>query len=132
MAGIHDKLHSSPVIFALLAAVTILVGTIVTMFVPMLTDQMHPRLENLKPFTPLQLAGRDIYQREGCNNCHTQTVRPLKTEVMRYGEYSKAGEFAYDHPFLWGSKRTGPDLARVGGKYSNLWHYLHMEDPRQM
>ncbi len=130
MAGIHDKLHRSPIIFAVLAAVTILVGTAVTMFVPMLTDQMHPKLENLKPFTPLQLAGRDIYQREGCVNCHTQTVRPLKTEVLRYGEYSKAGEFAFDRPFLWGSKRTGPDLARVGGKYPDMWHYRHFEDPR--
>jgi cytochrome c oxidase cbb3-type subunit 2 len=100
------------------------------MFVPMLTDQMHPKLENLQPFTPLQLAGRDIYQREGCSNCHTQTVRPLKTEVLRYGEYSKAGEFAYDRPFLWGSKRTGPDLARIGGKYPDIWHTRHFEDPR--
>jgi len=130
MAGIHDKLHRSPIIFAVLAAVTILVGTTVTMFVPMLTDQMHPKLENLEPFTPLQLAGRDIYQREGCVNCHTQTVRPLKTEVLRYGEYSKAGEFTFDRPFLWGSKRTGPDLARVGGKYPDMWHYRHFEDPR--
>jgi cytochrome c oxidase cbb3-type subunit 2 len=96
-----------------------------------MTEQMHPKLENLKPFTPLQLAGRDIYQREGCNNCHTQTVRPLKAEVMRYGEYSKAGEFAYDRPFLWGSKRTGPDLARIGGKYPDAWHYRHFEDPQK-
>lgn len=116
--------------FAVLATAAILIGTIVTMFVPMMTDQMHPKLENLEPFTPLQLAGRDIYQREGCNNCHTQTVRPLKTEVLRYGEYSKAGEFAYDRPFLWGSKRTGPDLARIGGKYPDMWHYRHFEDPR--
>jgi cytochrome c oxidase cbb3-type subunit 2 len=130
MAGIQDKLHRSPIIFAVLAAVTILVGTAVTMFVPMLTDQMHPKLENLKPYTPLQLAGRDIYQREGCVNCHTQTVRPLKTEVLRYGEYSKAGEFTFDRPFLWGSKRTGPDLARIGGKYPDMWHYRHFEDPR--
>jgi len=131
MAGqFHRKLHTSPILFAVLATVAILVGTLVTMFVPMLTPQMHPKLENLKPYTPIQLAGRDIYQREGCNNCHTQTVRPLKTEVMRYGEYSKAGEFAYDHPFLWGSKRTGPDLARIGGKYPDVWHYRHFENPR--
>lgn len=126
----HHKLHTSPVLFAILATVAILVGTLVTMFLPMLTPQMHPKLENLKPFTPVQLAGRDIYQREGCNNCHTQTVRPLKTEVMRYGEYSKAGEFAYDRPFLWGSKRTGPDLARIGGKYPDVWHYGHFENPQ--
>ena len=118
--------------FATLAVVAILVGTIVTMFVPMLTSQMHPKLENLKPYTALQLAGRDVYQREGCHYCHTQTVRPLKTEVMRYGEYSKAGEFAYDHPFLWGSKRTGPDLARIGGKYPDAWHYLHFENPQAL
>ncbi len=130
MAGLHEKLHKKPITFALLAAATVLVGTIITMFVPMLTPQMHPKLEGLKPYTALQLAGRDVYQSEGCHYCHTQTVRPLKTEVMRYGEYSKAGEFAYDHPFLWGSKRTGPDLARIGGKYPDAWHYGHFEDPR--
>ncbi|MFN3740246.1 MAG: cytochrome-c oxidase, cbb3-type subunit II [Thermodesulfovibrionales bacterium] len=130
MAGLHDTLHKRPVIFALLATVAVLVGTIVTMLYPMLRPEMHPKLENLKPYTALQLAGRDIYQREGCFYCHTQTVRPLKTEVLRYGEYSKAGEFAYDHPFLWGSKRTGPDLARIGGKYPDAWHYRHMENPR--
>lgn len=124
-------IYSKPVLFIIIATVVILAGTIATVFIPMVTPQMHPRLENLKPFTPLQLAGRDIYQREGCNNCHTQTVRPLKTEVMRYGEYSKAGEFYYDRPFLWGSKRTGPDLARIGGKYPDAWHYRHFEDPRR-
>ncbi|NOY53248.1 MAG: c-type cytochrome [Deltaproteobacteria bacterium] len=126
------KLYRSPVIFALLATIVILIGTTVTMFVPMFMDEMHPVLDGVKPYTPLQLAGRDIYQREGCVNCHTQTVRPLKTEVMRYGEYSKAGEFAYDRPFLWGSKRTGPDLARVGGKYPDAWHYRHFKNPRFM
>ncbi|HMK44861.1 MAG TPA: cbb3-type cytochrome c oxidase subunit II [Dissulfurispiraceae bacterium] len=126
----HHKLHTSPLLFAILATVAILVGTIATMFYPMLTPEMHPKLENLKPYTALQLAGRDVYQREGCNNCHTQTVRPLKTEVMRYGEYSKAGEFAYDHPFLWGSKRTGPDLARIGGKYPDAWHSKHFDNPQ--
>jgi cytochrome c oxidase cbb3-type subunit 2 len=80
----------------------------------------------------LQLEGRDLYIREGCNNCHTQTVRPLVSEVLRYGEYSKSGEFVYDRPFLWGSKRTGPDLARLGGKYPDEWHYKHMESPRSM
>lgn len=130
MAGLHDKLHKNPIIFAILATVTVLIGTIVTMLYPMIRPEMHPKLENLRPYTALQLAGRDIYQREGCFYCHTQTVRPLKTEVMRYGEYSKAGEFAYDRPFLWGSKRTGPDLARIGGKYPDAWHYRHMENPR--
>jgi len=127
MAG---ELYKKPIMFAVVATVVILIGTIVTMFYPMFTEGMHPRLENLKPYTALQLAGKDIYMREGCNNCHTQTVRPLKTEVMRYGEYSKAGEFAYDRPFLWGSKRTGPDLARIGGKYPDAWHYKHFENPQ--
>jgi len=128
MAG---EIYKKPIMFSIVAVVVILVGTVVTMFAPMMTEQMHPKLEGLKPLTALQLAGRDIYQREGCNNCHTQTVRPLKTEVLRYGEYSKAGEFAYDRPFLWGSKRTGPDLARIGGKYPDAWHYRHFDDPRK-
>ncbi len=128
MAG---ELYRKPVLFAIVAVVVILIGTFATMFIPMMTSEMHPKLENLKPYTPLELAGKDIYQREGCNNCHTQTVRPLRTEVMRYGEYSKAGEFAYDYPFLWGSKRTGPDLARIGKKYPDAWHERHMEDPRK-
>lgn len=128
MAG---EIYRKPIMFAIVSAVVILIGTAVTMFIPMMTSQMHPKLENLNPFNALQLAGRDIYQREGCNNCHTQTVRPLKTEVMRYGEYSKAGEFAFDYPFLWGSKRTGPDLARIGKKYPDAWHYRHFEDPRK-
>jgi cytochrome c oxidase cbb3-type subunit 2 len=122
------EIYRKPIMFAIVATVVILIGTIVTMFYPMLTPEMHPKLENLKPYTALQLAGKDIYQREGCNNCHTQTVRPLKTEVMRYGEYSKAGEFTYDRPFLWGSKRTGPDLARIGGKYPDAWHYQHFDN----
>jgi cytochrome c oxidase cbb3-type subunit 2 len=126
------ELYKKPILFSIAATVAILVGTVVTMFYPMATDAMQPKLANLKPYTALQLAGKDIYQREGCNNCHTQTVRPLKTEVMRYGEYSKAGEFAYDRPFLWGSKRTGPDLARIGGKYPDSWHEMHFDNPQAM
>jgi cytochrome c oxidase cbb3-type subunit 2 len=128
MAG---EIYKRPIIFAIAALIAVSVGTVVTTIYPMFTPQMHPKLENLKPYTPLQLVGRDVYMSEGCHYCHTQTVRPLKTEVMRYGEYSKAGEFAYDHPFLWGSKRTGPDLARIGGKYPDAWHYAHFEDPKQ-
>src|SRR5574340_1165361 len=124
------ELYKKPIMFAVVALVVILIGTAVTLFYPMITPEMHPKTDNLKPYTALQLAGRDIYQREGCVNCHTQTVRPLRTEVMRYGEYSKAGEFAYDRPFLWGSKRTGPDLARIGGKYPDEWHYRHFENPK--
>lgn len=86
----------------------------------------------LKPLSALELEGRDVYVREGCHVCHTQMVRPLRTETLRYGHYSVAGEFVYDHPFLWGSKRTGPDLARVGGRYSNEWHYAHLGDPRSV
>lgn len=129
MAG---TIYKKPILFAVVVTVVVLAGTIVMMALPMLTPQMHPKLENLRPYTPLQLAGRDVYQENGCFYCHTQTVRPLKAEVMRYGEYSKAGEFAYDQPFLWGSKRTGPDLARIGGKYSDKWHYKHFNDPRKL
>ena len=107
---------------------------------PMLRADMHPQVEGLAPLDPLELAGRDVYQREGCVNCHTQTVRPLQSEVVRYkgnraaepsGQYSLAGEFAYDHPFLWGSKRTGPDLAFEGWmKPSRAWQYAHLENPQ--
>jgi len=91
-----------------------------------------PTIPSVKPYTPLELQGRDIYVREGCYTCHSQMIRPFRDEVARYGEYSKAGEFVYDHPFQWGSKRTGPDLAREGGKYPDSWHYNHMYDPRSM
>ena len=87
-------------------------------------------MQGLKPYTPLQLAGRDIYLREGCYGCHSQMIRPFRAETLRYGHYSMAGEFVYDHPFQWGSKRTGPDLHRVGGKYSDEWHRAHLTDPR--
>jgi cytochrome c oxidase cbb3-type subunit II len=127
MAGTLDR---KPILFTLAVVVTVLIGSIVTMAYPMLRPDMHPRLETLKPYTPLQLAGRDIYQRESCLQCHTQTVRPLRSEVLRYGDYSKAGEFANDHPFLWGSKRTGPDLAREGGKRPDAWHVAHYENPQ--
>jgi cytochrome c oxidase cbb3-type subunit I/II len=91
-----------------------------------------PTISSVKPYTPLELQGRDIYIREGCYNCHSQMIRPFRSEVARYGEYSKAGEFVYDHPFQWGSKRTGPDLAREGGKYPNSWHFNHMYEPSSM
>jgi cytochrome c oxidase cbb3-type subunit I/II len=89
-----------------------------------------PTIAAVKPYTPLELQGRDIYIREGCNNCHSQMIRPFRSEVERYGDYSKSGEYVYDHPFLWGSKRTGPDLHREGGKYNDNWHFNHMWDPR--
>ena len=129
MAG---KIYSKPIVFTLAVTATVLAGSIVMMAYPMMRPEMHPKLENLRPFTPLQLAGRDIYQREGCVGCHTQTIRPLPSEVARYGDYSKAGEFAYDHPFLWGSKRTGPDLAREGGLRPDGWHYQHYANPQAL
>jgi cytochrome c oxidase cbb3-type subunit 2 len=125
-----NSIYDKALAFSIAAAITVLIGTIATVFVPMFTKGMHPKTEGLKPFTALELAGRDVYQAEGCVNCHTQTVRPLKADVMRYGPYSKAGEFAYDRPFLWGSKRTGPDLARIGGKYPDEWHIQHFESPQ--
>ncbi len=126
-------LERKPVIFLLLATVVILIGTIVTMIAPFKwINDPKLKIAEVKPYTPLQLEGRDIYIREGCNNCHTQTVRPLLADVDRYGDYSKAGEFVYDQPFLWGSRRTGPDLARIGGKYPDSWHYKHMADPQSM
>lgn len=129
---IHRWLEKRPVKFALLSAVVILIGGLVEMVPTFLIKSNIPTIASVKPYTPLELQGRDIYIREGCVSCHSQLVRPFRSETERYGEYSKAGEYVYDHPFLWGSKRTGPDLAREGEKYSNLWHYLHMQDPRQM
>ena len=122
-----------PVVFLLLATATILVGTVVTMIVPFRwINDPKVAIATVKPYTPLQLEGRDLYLREGCNNCHTQTVRSLLVDTERYGEYSKSGEFVYDQPFLWGSRRNGPDLARIGGKYPDLWHVKHMKDPQSM
>ena len=122
-----------PVLLLVMATAAILVGTIITMVLPFAwVNTEADRIEGVKPYTALQQEGRDIYIREGCNNCHSQTVRPLVSDVLRYGEYSKSGEFVYDRPFLWGSKRTGPDLARLGGKYPDEWHYKHMESPRSM
>ncbi len=129
-AGWHHRvLEHKPILFTVLSLVAILIGGIIEMVPTFLIKSNIPTISSVKPYTPLELHGRDIYIREGCVNCHTQMVRPFRSETERYGEYSKAGEFVYDHPFLWGSKRTGPDLARVGGKYSNSWHYNHMLAP---
>ncbi len=128
----HKWLESKPGRFAIYATVAILIGGMVEMIPTFLIESNIPTISSVKPYTPLELQGRDLYIREGCNNCHSQMIRPFRSETERYGEYSKAGEFVYDHPFLWGSKRTGPDLAREGKKYPNLWHYFHMEDPRVM
>jgi len=125
----HSVLERKPVLFTVISLVAILIGGIIEMVPTFLIKSNVPTIEAVQPYTPLELAGRDIYIREGCNACHSQMVRPFRWETSRYGEYSKAGEFVYDHPFLWGSKRTGPDLHRVGRKYPDSWHYNHMYDP---
>jgi len=126
------SVYEKPILFAVLSVAVISVGTLVTTFIPLFLPGTQPISRQIRPYSAVETEGRDIYLREGCNNCHTQTVRPLRTEVARYGEYSKPEEFAYDRPFLWGSRRTGPDLARIGGKYPDSWHYQHMADPRGM
>jgi cytochrome c oxidase cbb3-type subunit I/II len=128
----HRWLEKRPIQFAVLATVVVLIGGIVELVPTFLIKSNIPTIASVKPYTPLELQGRDIYVREGCYTCHSQMVRPFRSETERYGEYSKAGEFVYDHPFQWGSKRTGPDLHRIGKKYNNLWHYMHMEDPRSV
>jgi cytochrome c oxidase cbb3-type subunit I/II len=128
----HRWLEKRPAKFALAAAIVVLIGGMVELIPLFLVESNIPTISSVKPYTPLEVQGRDLYIREGCNNCHSQMVRPFRSETERYGEYSKAGEFVYDHPFLWGSKRTGPDLHREGKKYPNVWHYLHMENPRQI
>ncbi|MFD0863825.1 cytochrome-c oxidase, cbb3-type subunit I [Sungkyunkwania multivorans] len=128
--GFHTWLERKPVQLTLLATVAILIGGIIQIIPTLLVKSNIPTITSVKPYTPLELEGRDLYIREGCVSCHSQMVRPFRSEVERYGEYAKAGEFVYDHPFLWGSKRTGPDLLRVGGKYSDNWHLNHMYDPQ--
>ncbi len=128
----HRSLESKPVLFTVLSLVAILIGGIFEFVPAFMIKSNVPTIANVQPYTPLELHGRDIYIREGCTTCHSQMIRPFRSETERYGEYSKAGEFVYDHPFLWGSKRTGPDLQRVGGKYLDSWHYQHMLDPSSL
>ncbi|QEM10732.1 cytochrome-c oxidase, cbb3-type subunit I [Mucilaginibacter rubeus] len=128
----HRTLERKPIQLMIAALIVILIGTFVELMPTLTISSNIPTIAAVKPYTPLELQGRDLYIREGCSNCHSQTVRPFRSETERYGEYSKAGEFVYDHPFLWGSKRTGPDLAREGGKYGSAWHYNHLMDPRLM
>ena len=125
----HRWIERKPIQMLVLSLIVILIGGLVEMIPTFLVKSNIPTINSVKPYTALELEGRDLYIREGCNNCHSQMVRPFRSETVRYGEYSKAGEFVYDHPFLWGSKRTGPDLHRIGGKYPNSWHYNHMLDP---
>ena len=126
----HRYLEAKPLFFTVLALVAILIGGLVEIIPLFLIKQNVPTISSVKPYSALEVLGRDLYIREGCLACHSQMIRPFRSETERYGEYSKAGEFVYDHPFLWGSKRIGPDLHRIGGKYPDAWHYTHMDDPR--
>jgi len=131
-ADSHRKLEGLPMVFSVLALLAILVGSAIEIVPSILSTNYVTKIPTVKPYTPLELLGRDVYVREGCYLCHSQQVRPMAHEALRYGKTSEAGEFIYDHPFQWGSKRTGPDLARVGGKYPNMWHYRHMINPRDV
>lgn len=132
----HKVIERKPVQFMILSLIVVAIGGIVEIIPTMIVESNVPKIASVKPYTPLELEGRDIYVREGCYNCHSQLVRPLRFETARYGEYSKSGEFVYDHPFQWGSKRTGPDLAREGGntkiRKSNFWHYQHLMAPKDV
>jgi cytochrome c oxidase cbb3-type subunit I/II len=131
-ADTHRKLEGWPMVFAVLSLLAILVGSAVEIIPSLLADKYVVKNSAVRPYSPLELIGRDIYIKEGCYLCHSQTVRPMTHEVVRYGKASDASEFVYDHPFQWGSKRTGPDLARLGGKYPDMWHYRHFYDPREV
>jgi cytochrome c oxidase cbb3-type subunit I/II len=128
----HRWIERKPIQMLVVSLVVVAIGGIIEFVPAFLVKSNIPTIQSVKPYTPLELHGRDIYIREGCYTCHSQMVRPFRDEVARYGEYSKAGEFVYDHPFQWGSKRTGPDLARLGGKYPDSWHFNHMYEPNSM
>ena len=128
----HERIETSNFLMIVLILLVVAVGGIVEIVPLYFQRSTTEPVPGLKPYTALQLAGRDIYIREGCYNCHSQMIRPFRAETMRYGHYSMAGEFVYDHPFQWGSKRTGPDLQRVGGRYSDEWHRIHLLNPRDL
>src|SRR5215813_575401 len=128
----HDLIERKTGLLILLVVLVVSVGGLVEIVPLFFQRSTTEPIAGLKPYTALQLAGRDIYQREGCYNCHSQMIRPFRAETLRYGHYSVAGEFVYDHPFQWGSKRTGPDLHRVGGRYSDEWHRIHLTNPRDL
>jgi cytochrome c oxidase cbb3-type subunit 2 len=128
----HDMIERNQALLIVLVILVVAVGGLVEIVPLWFQRSVTEPVEGLKPYTATQLIGRDIYIREGCYNCHSQMIRPFRAEVERYGHYSVAGEFVYDHPFQWGSKRTGPDLARVGGRYSDDWHRLHLNNPRDL
>jgi cytochrome c oxidase cbb3-type subunit 2 len=128
----HDLIERNQALLIILVILVVAVGGLVEIVPLSFQKSVTEPVAGLKPYTPLQLTGRDIYVREGCYGCHSQMIRPFRAEVERYGPYSVAGEFVYDHPFQWGSKRTGPDLHRVGGRYSDDWHRLHLMNPRDL
>jgi cytochrome c oxidase cbb3-type subunit 2 len=128
----HDLIERNQALLIVLVILTVAVGGLVEIVPLSFMKSVTEPVAGLKPYTALQVAGRDIYVREGCYNCHSQMIRPFRAEVERYGHYSTAGEFVYDHPFQWGSKRTGPDLHRVGGRYSDEWHRIHLMNPREV
>jgi len=128
----HEKIETSNFLMIVLILIVLLFGGMVEIVPLFFQKSTTQPIEGLKPYTALQVAGRDVYVREGCYNCHSQMIRPFRAETLRYGPYSVAGEFVYDHPFQWGSKRTGPDLARVGGRYSDEWHRIHLNNPRDV
>jgi len=128
----HERIETSNFLMIVLILIVLLFGGLVEIVPLFFQKSTTQPVEGLKPYTALQVAGRDVYIREGCYNCHSQMIRPFRAETLRYGSYSLAGEFVYDHPFQWGSKRTGPDLARVGGRYSDEWHRIHLVNPRDL
>ncbi|MBF4987558.1 MULTISPECIES: cytochrome-c oxidase, cbb3-type subunit II [unclassified Methylophilus] len=130
--NLHEKIETNNFLLIVLTFITISFGGLVEIVPLFFQKSLTEPIRGLQPYTALQLAGRDIYLREGCYNCHSQMIRPFHAETLRYGHYSVAGEYVYDHPFQWGSKRTGPDLHRVGGKYSDDWHRVHLNQPRDV
>ncbi|MDE2401874.1 MAG: cytochrome-c oxidase, cbb3-type subunit II [Burkholderiales bacterium] len=128
----HERIETSNFLLITLTLIVLTFGALVEIVPLFFQRSTTQAVDGLKPYTALQLAGRDIYLREGCYGCHSQMIRPFRAETLRYGHYSMAGEFVYDHPFQWGSKRTGPDLQRVGGKYSDEWHRAHLHNPRDV
>ena len=128
----HEKIETNNFLMIVLILLVLLVGGAVEIIPLFFQKSTTEPIKGIEPYTALQLAGRDVYIREGCYNCHSQMIRPFRAETLRYGHYSVAGESVYDHPFQWGSKRTGPDLARVGGKYSDDWHRIHLNNPRDL
>jgi cytochrome c oxidase cbb3-type subunit 2 len=132
MAMSHEKVETNTLLLIVLTLITVAIGGLVEIVPLYFQKSTTEAVQGLKPRDALQVAGRDVYRREGCYNCHSQMIRPFRAETLRYGPYSVAGEFVWDHPFQWGSKRTGPDLARVGGRYSDEWHRVHLINPRDL